>query len=707
MKTHQLGMSAFIVVAAFGWSPAQAQAIRSVVSYSLPPAEETQGSAISIDLNGDGELEHLMLDTHRVDSATDETAAHIYCVDHALNRLKLCALESLGPSLVRAQRVQLLDDNTGRYLTYLTFEPKIRLHPLSAHGPVQQVSIIGSALDYQFVDLDLDQHSELVLARGDRVTAENWPAMTQRWEYQGQVPWLLAGNFDNDPVPEILFTNQTSATVLNGATGQLEWAYPASVGDIMAARPASLNGPAGFMAGSSELTVFQGSPYSPLYSVNISVDEILLYDVNGDGNQDAVVSAGPLVDGAVVDLAQGSLIGNVQFSGASVLAAAPPTGVGAGSSDLRFLSRRYAAGGNVLGTYLANTQGQTLDGLADAYSGYSGVQFADLEQDGTLEAVVLTGREDLDERLHAFSTQNARELWRKKAPFQPFDENDLHDVLVLQADADPQLEILVNGGFFAHYIALIDGATQALQLARENEQSPLRHEPGMLASLELPGEALVMDVYPNGNAIRIEQLRVSDMQLVRSSNLSTTYGRDIHSMLVHNVDADPEPELVLSTNAQVLAFDVSSQTVLWNYPVVSASIAPWNHAGDQGILLIAENGQLTRLNLNGTLAANGADYGQQVLGLAALPGHSSRFLACVDRRLVLLDVVQQTKIAQSRDLGANACKWNHLAVAPIPASSRYRVLVGSVIGMQQFEIDVDRIWSDGAEGSFQFSDYSD
>lgn len=701
MNVRQFRKSAVTILMLAAALPVSAQMIKAEPPLALPPAGLFTPDSVRVDLNGDGQDELIAF----ANFWNGGSAGYIYCVDRALDQVRLCGLDAIPKENARVRRTQTFEDSRGRFLAFLESGSQILAYPLSKRGPLQQVPLSAGAINLTFADLNQDQKAELILARNGQLIVQDWPDMTVRWTRSGQPVGLLASNLDVDPQPEIVIAELSSSMILDGLTGAPEWIYPAAMGDTLVERPASLNGPLGFLAGAHVFTAFRALPYSPLYSVKLRATDIVLSDLDQDGNDDAILIDDELSAAPVINLADGTPLNGIELEGMNLMVL-PATA--SNPANARVLSKRYDSGGWSLGIYLASLSGQVLDGMAEAYEGYASPLYADLDQDGQVEAMALSGR-DRYSALHVFAPNTGRELWRKKSPFQAQLPDSLDDALVMQVDADTALEVLVTGSDgFSHMVARIDGVTGALEDQREDDFGFVaRDVPGALEIGALQSGTVIVDVFPLQNGLRIQQFQPSTLDVVRTHDLSTSLGREISATQMMNLDADTDPELLVATNTHVVAFDLQNQTVLWNYPVAFAALAPWDHAAEQGILVLAQSGQLYRLSLAGAVVQTGADFGQTASAIASLPGESTTYVACVDRRLVVIDTLQQVIASRSRELGIDACARDGLAIQPSAAPGRYRVLTAGRAGAQPFSVDPGALWSDGMEGSYYFSDNID
>lgn len=497
---------------------------------------------------------------------------------------------------------------------------------------------------------------------------------------------------DADPALEIILAG-TPGVVVDGATNATDWRDAGGFGELLAAGRLFTDGREGFVAAGRYLSAYRGAPYSPLWSLETSSNGVDTADIDGDGVAEILHS------------------GNYRFTVLDALTQtvrlqAPHEPIGhMGAARMR----DTAAWQFAFGTGLSGWTGST---IATVISAQGEVEFAlhaevppfrvaaeadvDVDGDGVPDAVWISAETNAGYAggdIHVVDPATGAERWRVRLPYSA---SDLSAVLVAPLRASAPADIVVAGhsNYGEGVLYVIDGVTRQERLSNFNTgfSAPI----DQLALVAAAGAPRILAA-ARGTPIQLGLYDGSDLHALWTQPLLAAYGDAVNDLQPLSA-AGPEVYL-LSTPTVLLAFHLGERRVLWSRMGSTASAGLLYLAdGTPVIGRLGASGNLQLLSLDGTTLLADFPLGDgepgAVRGLADAPGKA---VACIDRRIVLVDLDARAVTAQSPWIGSNACDKGSLVLAP-SRGNRMRVRASSVIGVFDLDLAGPVIFGDGFDG---------
>lgn len=514
----------------------------------------------------------------------------------------------------------------------------------------------------------------------------------------GELVCTYAGRFaasielaqlDADPALEIILAG-TPGVVVDGATNASDWRDAGGFGPLLAAGRLFAGGQQGFVASwGGYLSAYRGAPYSPLWSLKTGSNGFDTADIDGDGI-DEILHSGDYRFTVLDALTQ------------TVRLEAPHAPIGhMGAARMQGTAAWQFAFGTDLGwsggqtATVISAQGEPVFELHAENPPFRVSADADVDGDGVPDAVWISAATNAGYRggnIHVYDPTTGVERWQLRLPYAA---SNLSAVLAAPLRASAPADIVVAGhSYGAAVLYVIDGVSRQERLSNFNTglTTPIDH----LALVAGPGGSAILGAAA-GPAIQLGLFAGSDLQALWTQTLATAYGDAVN-------DLQPLPAAgldvyLLSTPAALIAYHLGERRVIWSRmePTASAGLL-YLADGTPVIGRLDASGHLHLLGVDGTTPladfAVGRSEPGAVRGLAEEPGKA---IACIDRRIVLVDLDARAVSAQSAWIGSLACDKGNLVLAA-SRGNRMRVRAGSAVGVFDLDLVGPVIFQNGFDG---------
>ena len=325
----------------------------------------------------------------------------------------------------------------------------------------------------------------------------------------------------------------------------------------------------------------------------------------------------------------------------------------------------------------------------------------DLDGDGQAEIVAGTGyspRRTIDNELVVLASDDLRLLRRTAEQLEGNASNGYQALALLQADADPALEIAAAGEFD---IDVIDGATLQRQWSLR-ERNPDLFLSGVRnlhwGDVDADGTPeLVVRTSGGITAVRPDTGEAA-------WTVDAAPGNEVR-MLVAQLDGDPQHEIVLAGGRTIALVDGRTRAVAWSRELGTIySIALGRRDRLQPSILAYAGPPGLGASLHDVSALDGGDMPPPAQALSGAPPHAMGEVAWSDPALIVAVGSQLVLVRGDRvldwstpPLGGKPGDFTEIDVQVIDyRTARFRV--GSDAGLFEFEvIDPEAIFSDSFE----------
>jgi hypothetical protein len=535
-------------------------------------------------------------------------------------------------------------------------------------------------------DIDADGADELVVATFGGVFAYDLASGEEEWSQPGTSDDVQIAQLDADAALEVIVAGAIGR-VLDGATQAEDWSYPDGFGAYLATGRFFQDGSTGFVGVKDwdTATVFRATPWSPMWDYpEFDLDAVDACDVDGDGRDELVIGDGQWGAVHVVDTDTHADQQTIDHDDHGTSDVSARDFEGNGGCQIVFASRS-AYSGRLFHVFDAATgavrhAGTVIEG------GVAASVIADLDGNGQPELVTAT-RGDEPARLRVADAVTGALIWElAPASFNANDPfyMDVERVLVAQADADPELEIVMIGTApAAGRVTIVDSATRTVQRQIGTYAAgPMRNRTAVDAALldyDLDGRDDVVVATQASNTgssgSRLQVFGLDDGALLWESIAMGSGFSGIVAVLVLQSDADPAPELVAVLPNGLRAFDAATQLLEWTATlpdgIVSAAYDPM-----AGQFALGRDGTLTvhdaaTRDIVRTIPTTGIP-----AAVAALPG-SQRWIAYDESALAVFGTADGERLGSSEWLGPALAGAQMVAV---PAGTDWLISSASQIG---------------------------
>lgn len=511
----------------------------------------------------------------------------------------------------------------------------------------------------------------------------------------------------------------TSAEVIDGASGVAVPGYVYSFGIYLASLSASAQGQARIVAGSWDLSVFDGqAPWAPLWTLNTptGVGAVTVADLDGDGRED--ILWGDAQHGSAVHVLDGVTYAERRRYSAL---GSHIHGIAVGDSDADGSNELAVVVGfeNYGGFHLLDHVSGASRFSATGQGGYfTATAIGDLDGDGRLEHVAGSsfGREQSG-FVRIMDLESGAPIWSGQGlpttvPSYAFGDGNVAALALRPSSAANSLDIVIGGeiGYPGNgYLSVIDGVTHeiTLQVRGDESSSPLWKRPvSALALLDFDRDG-VLDIVAAVSQQAWQPYSAPQLQvfsgrhgglLAQSAPLGSP-DNEINGLFVSEGGAGAASELVLVLNDSLQGFDSHSLAHKWSL-VARAKGARYVDNGVDGaeILIFNGNGGISFYNAQTRGFLRSVPTPMNLTAVLPL-GDTSNLLLAAEDKLQLMDGVTGNIRASTEFLGSRLSARNQLAAAQV-SEHVWRIASGSNAGHLSHRLNTsDVIYADDFESA--------
>jgi len=505
---------------------------------------------------------------------------------------------------------------------------------------------------------------------------------------------------DADAALEIILAG-TPGYVVDGATNATDWRDAGGFGPLLASGRILADHREGFIAAQDwdYLTAYQGQPYSSIWSLKSKTNGgVDMADLDGDGI-DEILYSGDYTSGFVVldALTQAALLQMVvaphRHSGAARMR-------GDGTWQFAFGEGLNTAGGDT--TEIFSSQGTVEFARNQESAPFLVAPTADLDGDGVDDgawASTYFGGPYNGGHMHVYDPVSGVEHWQHGLLSNGADVlyNSLTAITVAERGDGQRADMVIAevGLFLDVILDVIDGASgDTRQFAVE---SSFTYAIDHLAMVDGDTHKNILALGSNG-AVQLGLFDGSDLHEIWFKTLDSSLGERTNDVQPLSNGSGQSTYLLSMPNALV-AYDLSAREVSWSQPIAAASAATLHRADGTALVGVLDTaGHLRLLSIDGATALADFAIGASEAGaLRDLPDSPGEAVACVDRRIVLVDIDAESVIAQSPWVGALACDKGNITLQSLPQSGKTRIRAGSLAGVFDLDLAGPEIFYDGFE----------
>lgn len=472
---------------------------------------------------------------------------------------------------------------------------------------------------------------------------------------------VAVGNVDADADLEIVVGNGASTGyVLNGATRVVEWSYPSGfgvnirLGDIDGDGMSEIVGAQGW----NRITTYDGDVRSPKYDIPTSQDisAVRVADVDQNGSVEIVYGDGQWGEVHVMNGTNGVQLFEVANPEHSVTDIAIGELDDDDTNEIAFGAGFTSTGADYL--YVADSESHLREWQSIDFSGpFYALDAGDTDNDGRPELLYgcFESESGYDDGLYFIHDAITGELEYASPPPTGSNWTGLWRVAHANIDDDPQQELFITTSTtYSGILRCYDGLTQATQWS-VTLVSGLTFRSVAVADVDLDGqlEVVAATVREHTGAPGVYMYvfdAATGAEEWHSVNLGTMWAA-LNLLRVANVDADPQPEMIVAElGGQVFIHDGIThvqelQSIDLN--VSALEVADADNDGVFDLYIGNEAGNIRRIDVSsGNTLENVGTFNARIDGLqiARVAGESGLdFVFCVaDRMRVWYDEQPET-----------------------------------------------------------------
>ena len=527
---------------------------------------------------------------------------------------------------------------------------------------------------------------------------------------------LAVGQLDGDPAQEIVLAGNSLGTfVLDGATLQVEWALPTTVGQRVRLADLDADGLEEIVLdlgpGTGGLAAYKPGISSPLWSYGpASIGAITLADIQDDATPEVIFGGRDFGTVNVLAGSTGLLLWSLPGRDVDIGAIAVGDPDRDGDIEIIWTERDYPSEVSYR-LVAASATSHSVEGTSlDLNGPLVGLGAGDSDADGARELVTATltsgaGSTPLGGRVLVFDFRTkSLEYFGPPTPASPA-SGVLNRVLLLQADADSPLEICSAFSDYSGSAGLEceDGASHELawSLAFPSDTYPIS-----LLEAEIDQDAfpeLIVGCYA-GDAFAFEA--ESGWLKYRTPGVGNQPG--LETLRVGDVEGGPGLELVAGAQdytESILTFDSSSGLPIhgpWYSFVDSFDLAQMDADAPLEIVTGTSGGDVAVLDpetgqLDPPLASFGTDPIAALRVVDVTRDGIADLVVVVGGHLIVRDGDQATIVWTSPHLGFDAGEQDRLWVADLDDDGVPELAVLTHLGFAIFEAPLLIVFGDGFE----------
>lgn len=573
------------------------------------------------------------------------------------------------------------------------------------------ISTLPYATAARVADLDADGQLELVVvgkpweyASTFDLAAYTLDGGSRRWlQTGGGGPDLVVAQLDTDPALEIV----SGLKVIDGASAAVEYEIPANgylYGNLTHADVDADGIDELFsVVGGGAVTMYQSGPWSARWSVPSNHYDIGLTtaDINSDGRAELAIAYHAFGGIDFFDTISRQIVAH---AGGVTTYGSYPSAFGQLDQDAA-TEMIWWADSTWKISDIAPVSGDI--SIPEFYGPFTAFARGDVDADGAEEVLVLNTGTSLNppKTLTVLDRDSHRIEWQNQwqSP-EPFFAAALTSLALIQADADPQLEIVLAGsGQSGDSLAfMLDGRTHVVQWVRRGVVQPgLIQQFLDLARVQqdpsLPGDLLVLRRRGQGGVER------ANVALLRTSNGAEIWSSDDfecgefvsnqrHMVIERDVAGEARNALVMCEGT-LLSIDLIGRRISWTLPTPTYGESVALVDGLIAILgynrLDAYDAQSRAFKFSMPTPANGR-------GIAAVPGQPWEAVMTAGGRMYVVDLAAQRLSPASDEIGSQSGKSDRFDISRNQDGS-YSVIVGGDGGVFEVTRSAERLHSNGFE----------
>ncbi len=567
-------------------------------------------------------------------------------------------------------------------------------------APIHQFATLDSPTGAAVGDVYGDGVLRVVVRTNSQIGVYDVTTGTKDWlqPSSGSGDIVLA-QLDADPALEIVLGGSAPGLVLDGASGQVDWQYPDSFGNLLASGPIGPANSDEFVGGGYQLAFFSGAPYSPLFAYTdglyFNITALTEGDVFSDG-RNLILFAGSNgglqtidgISGLATPLPNANFpvnclaLADVEGSGTNAILFADDTSVGIASAQSGAVI--WQASSRISQFNVAAVGDIDADGKSELLTGYDsnvwGQGAAGLEISDMATGKILADLAD--------SGGNANDAMQI-APSRILVDYEL-----------PQSPLIVMAGtaLYDGRVVVVDGKSKTVELQLG------AYSTGPFASRSI-SDATLVDMDGDGvkdivvasqpdlswvTGAMLQAFTLSGQPIWNSIGMGTS-SFAINGVLTLSQDSGAGDVVVAVLPSGLRAFDRLSHLETWTFDVANngAVVVPYGVAGVEIAIetgsTIAFYDAATRQYLRQFSLSSDID------AITPLDGRFDQLLVSSGGSLFLLDGTGNI-LASTPYLGEQMASPNQLAVERL-SPGVWRIGVGGSIGTYRYKLELsDRIF---------------
>jgi hypothetical protein len=552
-------------------------------------------------------------------------------------------------------------------------------------------------------DVDGDGRAEVVVAdSANGMAAYDLETGALKKSYDGRFASSIElAQLDADPALEIILAG-TPGLIVDGATNATDWQDAGGFGPLLAAGHILADQGDGFIAAQDwdYLSGYRGQPYSPIWSVKSQFSNgVDTADIDGDGIDEILYSGYYGGFFAVIDALTQAVRMQAPYAPIRHMGAARMQGTSAW--QFAFGETLNSSGGDT--AEIISEQGDSEFALHEESAPFSVTGTDDVDGDGAADAVWISAYSDArydGGKIHVYDPATGAERWQSHLLIGGVEllYQSLSAAAVARLRPLGPADIVVAdvGLFTGAEIRIVDGSTRQVTLS--NTDTGLDRTIDHLAIVDGSDGPQILAT-ANGSAIGVGLYDGSDLHTLWTETLDASFGEGINDLQPLTGDAGSQVFLLAAPDALV-AYDIGARGVAWSRPGPVASAAVLHLSdGTPVIGALGATGRLQLLTIDGMTTLADFSIGESEPGaVREIAGAPGKAVACIDRRIVELDLDAQTIAAQSPWIGGLACAIGNLVLSAAQGGKTH-IRLGSLAGVFDLDLAGPQIFSDGFDGS--------
>lgn len=558
-------------------------------------------------------------------------------------------------------------------------------------------------------DIDADGTPEIVVRSATSLAAFSLATAALKWNIpvDGGGEVMLA-QLDADAALEIVLGNVAPGKILDGATLMEDWSYPDSFGAWLASGRLGNSDERAFVGAASRITVFSGSPYSPLWDYAekpyFAVSALDVTDIDHDGTDDILYSPASAGIYAV------DVLDSVTRT--------PKASYPYGNDDIGAIATVHLDGTNAPQIAAAS---QVSVGVLDPANGdvvwsaqsrsgsFSVACVGDVDGDGNAELLTSAGiiAWDRPAGLEVRDMRTGETQWISN----PVDNEDLYMTapnrirIVDPIEPGDEKRILLAGtAWYDGRVMLIGARTHQVYLQLgEYSEGPFMMRPikdAILADMDGDGiDDIVVASQPIFNAVSGAMLHAYSQagNLIWQSVGMGASNQLINGVFALDASLGAGDEIVAVLPEGLRAYNRTTHLLDWTLEVQNDSALVAEHGADGAEIVFEIGNTLSFYAASTRTFLRSFTLSDPIDAVTPLDGRTDRLLVSSAGRLHLVDGMTGTEIIATDSVAMQLSNRDQLAVETI-SSDTWRIGAGGDTGVFRYRLALsERIFASGME----------